>query len=82
MNEQAFNRLKVGLDDLKAELLRSGITFKNEVDEPWFNLAPKKKKNYMVWTKKFWLNYSNVLLELLMEKEQAYMLTKDAKKIK
>lgn len=82
MNEQGFNRLKVGLDDLKAELLRSGMTFKNEVDEPWFNLAPKKKKNYKVWTKKFWLNYSNVLLELLMEKEQAYMLTKDAKKIK
>lgn len=44
MNEQGFNRLKLGLDDLKAELLRSGKTFKNKVDEPWFNLAPKKKR--------------------------------------
>lgn len=44
MNEQGFNRLKVGLDDLKAELLRSGKTFKNKVDESWFNLAPKKKR--------------------------------------
>lgn len=44
----------MGLDDLKAELLRIGKTFKNEVDEPWFNLAPKKKElqgmNYKVLT--------------------------------
>ena len=46
------------------------------------SISHLKKNNYKVWTARFWLNYSNVLLELLMEKEQAYMLTKDAKKIK
>lgn len=58
MNEQRFNRLKVGFDDLKAELLRRGTTFKNEVDEPWFNLASTKENKRTIVNYKF-LNQSN-----------------------